>query len=427
MRQTALATTFIQDSTRVAPELGPIFRRTFFNLEFTFVWDVDLVAELSDERRFTKHVHPNLAVLRQVIGDGLITAHSHEPNWRAGHEVLASGFTQSAMRRHHRVMLDVAGELTDVWDQGVPVDVASDMTKTTLEVIGRAGFGYSFDSFGRQRPHPFVVALTDSMLHGLRTVTRPPVIGGLLGKRAEQRNADDIAYLHGVVDDVIAARHGDPGDDLLGLMLASDALDPVNIRYQALTFLAAGHETTSGTLAIALYYLANNPAILASARAEVATVWRDDVPSFEQVGKLRYLRRVVDETLRLWPTAPGYSRQAKEDTVLGDVHPMRAGDSLFVLTPALHRAPVWGTDPDTFDPDRFTREQVRQRPPHVFKPFGTGERACIGRQFALHQVTLVLGLLLRRYDLHPEPDYRLRVQELITFRPVGFTLGVTRR
>ncbi|GHF69638.1 unspecific monooxygenase [Amycolatopsis bartoniae] len=427
---TNLTSTFIQDSTRMAAEHGPVFRRSLHHLEFTFVTDPELVAELSDEQRFTKNVLPNLDALRPVLGDGLITAHTHEPNWRAAHELLMPAFSQAAMRRYHPVMLAVTGELVAAWDRaagGAPVDVAADMTKMTLEVIGRAGFGYSFGSFETGRTHPFVTALKECMVHGQRTVTRPPIVGGLLGRRADERNAENIAYLNAVVDEVIDARGREGGDDLLTLMLAAGTLDRVNIRYQVLTFLAAGYETTATAAAFALYYLANNPDVLAAARAEADAVLGGEVPSFEQIGKLRYLRRVVDEALRLWPPAPGYARHALADTVLGGRYPMRAGESMFVLLPALHRHPVWGEDPEAFDPDRFLPERIRRRPAHAFKPFGTGQRACIGRQFAVHETLVVVSTLLHRYELVPDPDYRLRVQELIAFRPAGFTLGLRRR
>lgn len=427
---TSLTTTFIQDSVRLAPELGPVFRRSLHNLEFTFVTSPALVAELSDERRFTKHVMPNLAALRPLLGDGLITAHTDEPNWRIAHELLMPAFTQSAMRRYHPIMLEVAGELVRAWDRATePVDVAEDMTKVTLEAVGRAGFSYSFDSFASPRTHPFVVALKECMAHGQRSVTRPRIVGGLLGARAEARAAENIAYLNAVVDEVIDARGGARGghDDLLDLMLAAGTLDRANIRHQVLTFLVAGYETTASTAAFALHFLASDPELLATVRAEADAVLGDGPPAFEQIAKLRLLRRVVDETLRLWPPAPGFARQALADTVLGGRYPLRAGESVLVLLPALHRDPVWGADPERFDPDRFLPERVRARPAHTFKPFGTGQRACIGRQFALHETLVVLSTVLRRYELAPDPAYQLRVQELITFRPTGFALVPRRR
>lgn len=211
-----------------------------------------------------------------------------------------------------------------------------------------------------------------------------------------------------------------------------ERLDPVNVRHQVLTFLVAGHETTSGALSFALYHLTRSPEALAAAQAEVVRVWGaadDPRPAFADVARLRYVRRVVDETLRLWPTAPAFFREAREDTVLGGVHPMRRGEWVVVLTPLLHRAPeVWGPDPEAFDPDRFAPGEARRRPAHTYKPFGTGARACIGRQFALHEAVLALGLLLHRYRLRAaDPGYRLRVAELLTVRPEGFRIRLSRR
>jgi cytochrome P450 len=432
----------LQSVMRLSQELGPVFQRELFNRRVVFVSDPDLVAELSDETRFAKYLSPSVVGLRQVAGDGLFTAFNHEPNWRKAHDLLHPAFTQSAMRAYHPVMLDVAAELATHWDlaaaAGDPVDVSADMTKLTLETIGRTGFGYSFDSFARQRPDPFVDAMVGALRHAqLRTFLSPPLVGDLLWRRADRRNEQRLRLMRELVDAVVAERrertHDGP-DDLLELMLRAaredhpDQLDDVNIRHQVITFLVAGHETTSGALSFALYYLSKHPDVLAAARAEVDRVW-DGVaaPAFEQVAKLRAVRRVLDESLRLWPTAPVYGRAAREETTLGDTYRLRAGEGVLVVIPSLHRASVWGMDPDRFDPDRFASERVKARPAHVYKPFGTGERACIGRQFALHEAVLVLGTILRRYDLAGDASYALRVQERLTLMPQDFRLTLRRR
>ncbi|WP_410659079.1 cytochrome P450 [Amycolatopsis sp. lyj-112] len=425
----------VQDSMRHAAELGPIFERKVFGREIVFVHSAEMVADLSDEKRFAKHVTPAISNLRPLGGDGLFTAHNEEPNWRRAHEILAPAFSRNAMQRYHPTMLSITRELLDTWDRGGQVDVSDDMTKLTLETIGQTGFGFSFASFERAEPHPFVAAMTRTLRHAQRTVIQPPLIGPLLNRKANRRNEADLAFLRSVVDEVVEARRNDTStDDLLGLMLnttqpsTGEALDQVNIRNQIITFLIAGHETTSGALSFALYYLARNPDVLARARSEVDKVWGENPdPSYEEVAKLRYVRRVLDEALRLWPTAPAFARQAQVDTVVGDCYPMKKGQWALVLIPALHRDPVWGDDPESFDPDRFAPDRNRARPAHVYKPFGTGERACIGRQFALHEATLVLGMLLSRYDLRPDPSYELKVQELLTLKPQGFKLDVSRR
>ncbi|MFE1342453.1 cytochrome P450 [Streptomyces sp. NPDC058733] len=434
-------TTPVQDSLRYARALGPIFRRRAFGKEFVLVWGAGLVADLSDESRFAKHVGLGIANLRPVVGDALFTAYNHEPNWQLAHDVLAPGFSREAMAGYHPMMLDVAAQLTEHWDRaaaaGGEVDVPGDMTKLTLETIARTGFGYDFGSFERPRLHPFVTAMVGTLSYAQRLNTVPAPAARLLLRGASRRNAADMAYLNTTVDEVVRARRaaGGGSGDLLDRMLQTahpetgERLSALNVRRQVITFLVAGHETTSGALSFALYYLARHPEVAALARAEVERVWGGtETPAYEQVAKLRYVRRVLDESLRLWPTAPAYAREALEDTVLAGEHPMRRGAWALVLTPMLHRDPaVWGADAERFDPDRFDAQAVRARPAHVFKPFGTGARACIGRQFALHEATLVLGLLLRRYSFLPDPGYRLRVAERLTLMPEGLRLRLERR
>ncbi len=133
----------------------------------------------------------------------------------------------------------------------------------------------------------------------------------------------------------------------------------------------------------------------------------------EQIAKLRYVRRVLDELLRLQPTVPGDYRAAREDTMLAGRYPIRKGDWALALTGTRHHDSRWsgpGLRPvDEFDPERFAPGHVKARPLHLYKPFGTGEQSCIGRQFALHEAVLVLGALLGRYHLIADPDYTLTI------------------
>ncbi len=241
-----------------------------------------------------------------------------------------------------------------------------------------------------------------------------------------------------IVDDVIAARRDGVGTgtpDLLDLMLNSThpttgrRLDPVNIRQQVITFIVAGHETTSGALSFALYYLTQNPEVLARAKAEVDSLWGmsdNPKPAYGDVAKLRYVRAVLDETLRLWPTAPGYLRVARKDTVLGGRYRIKRGQWVLVVLPLVQRDPQVWPEPERFDPDRFAPGEMKGRA-HAYKPFGTGQRACIGRQFALHEAVLTLAMILHRYDLAADNDYQLKIAESITLKPRGFRLGLTKR
>ncbi|MFJ8463375.1 cytochrome P450 [Streptomyces swartbergensis] len=430
----------VQQAMDLMREHGPVFVRRLYGRDTLFVGDLDLVAELTDEQRFAKHIGPGLENVREFAADGLFTAYNDEPNWAKAHDILMPAFALGSMRTYHPVMLKVARRLIASWDRdaraGRPVDVPGDMTRMTLDTIGLAGFGYDFGSFERAEPHPFVESMVRCLEWSMTRLARVP------GKDYSARDAafrDDSAYLAQVVDDVIAARTGtdqSQADDLLGLMLTAQhpadgsTLDAANIRNQVITFLIAGHETTSGAMSFALYYLVKHPTALQLVRREVDELWGDQAdpePAYDEIGRLAYTRQVLNEALRLWPTAAVFAREAREDTLLGGRIPLRAGQSALVLTPMLHRQPVWGDNPELFDPSRFTAEAEAERPVHAFKPFGTGERACIGRQFALHEATMLLAMLVHRYRLRDHADYRLHVKETLTLKPEGFTLALTPR
>ncbi|MEX3102475.1 cytochrome P450 [Streptomyces sp. ST1015] len=430
----------IQQVMGLMREQGPLLVRRLHGRDTLFVADLDLVSDLADETRFAKHVGPALENVREFAADGLFTAYNDEPNWAKAHDILMPAFALGSMRTYHPVMLKVARRLIDAWDRaagaGQPVNVPDDMTRMTLDTIGLAGFAYDFGSFERAEPHPFVESMVRCLEWSMTRLARVP---GTDHSAADQAFRDDAAYLAQVVDDVIAARTGtdqSAATDLLGLMLSAThpadgtTLDHANIRNQVITFLIAGHETTSGALSFALYYLAKHPEVLNLVRRETDALWGDQTdpePTYDEVGRLTYTRQVLNEALRLWPTAAVFGRHALEDTLLGGRVPLRAGQAVTVLTPMLHRQPVWGDNPDLFDPERFTPEAEAARSPHAFKPFGTGERACIGRQFALHEATMLLAMLVHRYRLHDHADYRLTVKETLTLKPDGFTLTLTPR
>ncbi|MFJ7906553.1 bifunctional cytochrome P450/NADPH--P450 reductase [Kitasatospora sp. NPDC096204] len=425
----------------LAREHGPAYVQRLYGRDLLIVSGLELVEELADEARFTKSISPALELVRLFTGDGLFTAYNDEPNWARAHDILMPAFALGSMRTYHPVMLRVARRLIDSWDRreaaGLPVDVPGDMTRMTLDTIGLAGFGFDFGSFERNEPHPFVGAMVRCLDWAMTKLTRDPDADHRERDEAFRADAD---YLAGVVDEVIAARAGEdaqgPAEDLLGLMLGAvrpsdgSRLDAENIRNQVITFLIAGHETTSGALSFALYYLLKNPVVLRRVQREVDELWGDRTdpePSYEDVGRLRHTRQVLNEALRLWPTAPAFNREAREDTLLGGRIPLRAGETVVVTTPMLHRDPAWGDNPELFDPSRFDPEQEEGRSPHAFKPFGTGERACIGRQFALHEAVMLLGMLVHRYRLIDHADYRLSIKQTLTIKPDGFTLGLARR
>ncbi|RVX40207.1 cytochrome P450/NADPH-cytochrome P450 reductase [Nonomuraea polychroma] len=426
---------FVQVASRYQAE--GIFRLEVAGRTIVLVFDPDLVAQVCDESRFVKRIRPPLSIVRDFGGDGLFTADHDEPVWGHAHRILMPAFSQRSMKAYYPQFLEVAEQLVASWAdrQGEDLPVADDMTRLTLDTISLTGFGYRFNSFDSPELHPFLQAmggaLTEAMLRNqqLPFVTR-------LRRKQEETYRRDIATMQALVDDVIRRRRagGATGSkDLLGLMLeASDPqsgarLSDENIRNQVLTFLIAGHETTSGLLSFALYNLLREPHTLARAYEEVDRLLPgDEPPAYETVMKLDVIARILEETLRVWSPIPAFSVSAVEDTTLGG-YPIPKDQGVVVLLPALHRSPKAWERPGEFDIDRWLPENRQHHHPAAYKPFGNGERACIGRQFALTEARLALAMILRRFALSDPDAYRMKIKQTLTLKPDGFTLKVRER
>jgi cytochrome P450/NADPH-cytochrome P450 reductase len=435
----------VEAAIKLARQYGPIYRLVLPGGDSRYVVSgADLVEEVCDEQRFDKLVAGGLSeVRRDPVNTGLFTSDTDNPLWRRAHNILLPNFSQQAMQGYSPMMLDVAEQLMLKWarlNSDDEIDVASDMTRLTLDTIALCGFGYRFNSFYRETPHPFVAAMVRTLGES-QTRSRSLPIQNRLRVRAGRQLAADQAYMDKMVDDIIRERResGDPEGkpDLLSCMLdgvdrqSGERLPDANIRAQCITFLIAGHETTSGLLSFAIYFLLKHPEVMAQAQAEADSVFGTDIdvlPSYPQVRKLTYVTQVLEETLRLWPTAPGFSRYPLQDTVIGGKYRLPKGSGVLVLTPMLHRdRRIWGPDAEEFNPDHFAPERRAALPPNAYKPFGSGQRACIGRQFALQEATLVLGMLLQRFQLIDHRGYDLKIKETLTIKPAGLLIKVEPR
>lgn len=433
----------VQNLARLARELGPIFWLDMMGAPVVFVAGHDLVDELSDEKRFDKAVRGPLRRVRAIGGDGLFTADTDEPNWSKAHNILLQPFGNRAMQSYHPSMVDIAEQLVKKWERlnaDEEIDVVHDMTALTLDTIGLCGFDYRFNSFYRRDYHPFVASLVRS-LETIMMIRGLPLENLWMQKRRRDM-ASDVEFMNRMVDEIVAERRknataADDKKDMLAAMMTGvdratgTQLDDVNIRYQINTFLIAGHETTSGLLSCTIYALLKHPEVLKKAYEEVDRVLGPDInarATYQQVTQLTYITQVLKEALRMWPPAPAYGISPLKDETIGGKYKLRKNTFVTVLVLALHRDPsVWGPNPDAFNPENFSREAEAARPVNAWKPFGNGQRACIGRGFAMHEAALAIGMILQRFKLVDVHRYQMHLKETLTIKPEGFKIKVRPR
>jgi cytochrome P450/NADPH-cytochrome P450 reductase len=432
---------------RLADTYGPIFRFTTFGQTRVFLSSHELVDEVCDEERFTKYVVAGLKEIRNGTNDGLFTAnYPGEENWAIAHRVLVPAFGPLMIRGMFDDMYDIAGQLVMKWARNgpnVPITVTEDFTRLTLDTIALCSMGTRFNSFYHDDMHPFIEAMT-GLLSGSGNRARRP---GLLNNLPTNENAkywNDITYLRNLSQELIDARKNNPIDkkDLLNaLILGRDpqtgkGMTDSSIIDNMITFLIAGHETTSGMLSFMFYYLLKTPSAYQKLQEEVDRVIERRKITVDDLSKLPYLTAVMRETLRLKPTAPmigmhAHPEKNKEDPVKlgGGKYALHKDEPIVLMLGKMQRDPkVYGEDADEFRPERMLDENFDKLPKNAWKPFGNGMRGCIGRPFAWQEVLILVAMLMQNFNFQmDDPSYDLRLKQTLTIKPEGFYMRATLR
>jgi cytochrome P450/NADPH-cytochrome P450 reductase len=427
---------FPSDSFRRLQKLyGDIYQLNLFGRKLVVVSSQEIVNFICDESKFDKKLPAPVEELRNASGDGLFTADTSEPNWKLAHKILAPAFGPQAIRDMFPSMMDICSQLILRWERfaGEEIDVSDNLTRLTLDTIALCSFNYRFNSFYQEKMHRFVDAMLNILEESTRRIQRFSLQNTLM-ITTTRRYFDDIAYLHSLCDEIVQQRREHPNDinDLLNRMINGKdpdtgyQLSNENIRYQMITFLVAGHETTSGLLSFTLYYLLKNPQTLEKARAEVDQY---DEITVNTLNKLKYIDAVLKETLRLQPTAPAFGLKSKKDKIiLPGGYEVHRDDSILVLLHELHRDPKVWDRPEEFLPERMLNGGYENLPPNSWKPFGNGQRACIGRPFAWQESLLSIALILKHFHMEfVDPSYDLCLKQSLTIKPTGFKIRVRSR
>jgi cytochrome P450 len=249
-------------------------------------------------------------------------------------------------------------------------------------------------------------------------------------KAAQKRHEVD-ELMHGILQRHRQTMINDP--TLFAMLLnlvnekTGEPLSDQEICDEALSFFAAGFETTATALAWAMHFLLERPDKLAKLRKEVDTVLGQQRPTFGSLNKLTYSRMVFQEAMRLQPPAWFMTRTAIKDDVIGG-YPVPAGTVVMVPMYMYHYHPGHWENPQAFDPERFSPERSAGRHPLAWMPFGAGQRLCIGRDLSIAEGQLILAMALQRYDFTPVPGRKVKPRFSVIMGPRGGVLAhVTRR
>ena len=367
--------------------------------------------------------------LRPFFGEGVVT--SDGDYWRRQRQQMNPAFHRESLQRIGQIMRTATNEKISAWRDrpaGRTFDMAAELTELTLAIVMESLF--AADAKGR----------TDTIAHAVDTMTEVferrvwavPDIHGLPVSPLFWRHRRARAALDEIVFDIIERRiqSGEAGNDLLGMLLSAkdpetgEGMTATQLRDETTTLLATGHESTANAAVWVFYALAQHPEIEAKVCEEIFRVCGSDTPTDEDLRNLTYQRMVIEEVMQLDPPAWTASRTAIEDDVI-DGYDIPAGSNVMVSPYVIHRNPRYWPDPDRLDPMRFSPEQQENRPKFAYIPFGGGPRSCIGSNFAMMELQIVITMLLQAFRLELAPQPPVEREAFISIRPKNGILFTT--
>lgn len=370
---------------------------------------------------FIKHF--GLRLYKPILGNGLVT--SEGEFWRRQRKLSAPAFQPARLASYAQTMIEAAVRMRDDWgrekhDEQLR-DVHADLMWLTLQTACATLFGDDAlldpELVGRSI-HDGLEAIAVRFNRPIPIPDWFPTPSNLRLRRAMRPLNEAV---RGVISRCGAAAAGNGAGNLLSALLASrdekgSAMTGIQLLEEVRTLFLAGHETTALALSYSLYLLAAHPDTQSALYVELTSVLGERTPTYADLPGLKYVRKVVLESMRLYPPADVLGREALANCTIGDVR-VRKGTSVFMSQWVMHHDPRYFKDPESFEPGRWTGQFEASLPRFAYFPFGGGPRFCIGQSFATTEAILVLATLCQRYSFTPDPAFRLELWPSITLRP----------
>ena len=371
-------------------------------------------------------------ILRPILRDGLLTAEGDV--WKRSRKAMAPVFTPRHIFGFARPMLERSLAFAERYEAGGTVDVATDMTMLTYDILAETLFSGEIagepGSFASQIDRLFETMGRVDPLDLLRAPDWLPRLTRLRGRKT-------MAYFRKVVADTITMRSermksapDEVPEDFLTLLLRAEGpsgLTRGEIEDNIITFIGAGHETTARALGWTIYCLAEAPWEREPIEREIDAVLAREPDPVKWLDAMPLTRAAFEEALRLYPPAPSINREPIEPEQWRDLYiPPKA--AVLIMPWTIHRHRKLWDRPDAFMPSRFHPENRDSIDRYQYLPFGAGPRVCIGASFAMQEAIIALAVLMSKYRFNTTPETRpWPVQKLTTQPEGGLPMTVERR
>jgi len=408
--------------TKYVEQHGHTFRFYFGGVKEAFVTIdpvvIQHVLKSNSENYYKSEIQKKR--MGHFLGKGLLTTEG-EP-WKTQRRLIQSGFERKQLEVLSTIMQDSLGESLRDFDRQArigPVDIYPLMMKITFAMVGRSLFGARLKE---QDIDLISLAISTVQEFMVRQTIQPYLnpwfaVSGELRRHWEMRSrAFDVLreYLQ-------RRRKEAPGDDLLQILMDArysdgEGMSDELILSESMQLLVAGHETSSNGLSWLLYLLSSRPDSVEKVRQEFDSVLGERPMRFSDVSKFQFTTQVINEALRIYPPFWMVDRMALADDRAGDVA-IPGGSTVVVFVYGAHHSPQYWQNPESFDPERFSKANEKLHTPFAHLPFGAGPRGCIGGNYAMLQMLMILSVLLRKYDFSLVPGQTIEARPMVILRP----------
>jgi cytochrome P450 len=354
------------------------------------------------------------------LGKGLLTTEGEA--WRTQRRLIQTGFERKQLEVLSSIMQDSLTDSLRDFDGQVrlgPVDIYPLMMKITFAMVGRSLFGARLNE---EDIDLISLAISTVQEFMVRQTIQPYLnpwfaVSGELRRHWEMRNR-----AFGVLREYLQRRRKEaPGHDLLQILMDARYSDGHGmsdelILSESMQLLVAGHETSSNALSWFLYLLSSRPDCVERVRQEFDAVLGDRPLSYSDVPKFEFATQVIMEALRLYPPFWMVDRMALADDRAGDLDIPR-GSTVVVFIYGAHHSPQYWENAESFDHERFSKAKEKRHTPFAHLPFGAGPRGCIGGNYAMLQMLMILSVLVRKYDFCLLPGQTIEARPMVILRP----------
>lgn len=401
-----------------------------------------------------------LQASRRLLGEGLVTSEGeyHDKQRR----IIQPAFHPSRIKNYGHIMADYAERMSEKWRDGMIIDIHKEIMHITSAIIAKSVLGSDIGDIESDKVNRALLASMEYFNRVLmpfgELVEKIPILPISKDFRSAKNTLDTIVYRmieehrKNKADKIKEKRseeeNNDDHDLLYTLIEAQDPeaginhMSDIQLRDEVMTIFLAGHETTANALTWTFYLLSQYPDVERRLCDELYSVLgtgnnnnkdknnndvinqsKDDdstnklrLPTIEDISKLEYTEKVFRESMRLYPPAWTLGRQALTDYVI-DKYVIPKGSIILMSQYVMHRNPQYFSNPEVFDPDRWTKDFKSSIPRFSYFPFGGGIRGCVGEPFAWIEGIIVIATIYRKWKMYHDPEHRVGLKPLITLRP----------